>query len=114
MCVCICFSMCLCIVYILFRMGLNFSMLFLSFEIMWFKIQLFMNRLHLGVLAIEKRAVGSPSTKVANFTATYIYICKVHITFAIYTPLMMAQDQTESTREPINLGVLSTNFHQIP
>ena len=27
--------------------------------------------LHLGVVAIEKGAIGSPSTKVANFTVTY-------------------------------------------
>ena len=28
---------------------------------------------HLGVVAIEKGALGSPSTKVANFTFTYYY-----------------------------------------
>ena len=27
-----------------------------------------------GVVAIEKGAFGSPSTKVANFTYTYIYL----------------------------------------
>ena len=30
--------------------------------------------LHLGVVAIEKVAFGSPSTKVANFTFFYIKI----------------------------------------
>ena len=30
--------------------------------------------LHFGVVAIEKVAFGSPSTKVANFTYIYIYI----------------------------------------
>ena len=30
--------------------------------------------LHLGVVAIEKGAFGSPSTMVANFTYLYIYI----------------------------------------
>ena len=30
--------------------------------------------LHLGVVAIEKGAYGSPSTMVANFTYLYIYI----------------------------------------
>ena len=30
--------------------------------------------LHLDVVAIEKGAFGSPSTKVANFTFVYIYI----------------------------------------
>ena len=30
--------------------------------------------LHLGVVAIEKGAFGSPFTTVANFTFTYIYI----------------------------------------
>ena len=28
--------------------------------------------LHLGVVAIEKRAFGSPSSKVANYTFTYL------------------------------------------
>ena len=32
--------------------------------------------LHLGVVAIEKGAFGSPSTNVANFTTLYIYIFK--------------------------------------
>ena len=31
--------------------------------------------LHLGIVAIEKGAFGSPSTKLANFTFYYIYIC---------------------------------------
>ena len=30
--------------------------------------------IHLGVVAIEKGAFGSPSTMVANFTYIYIYI----------------------------------------
>ena len=30
--------------------------------------------LHLGVVAIEKRAFGSPSTKVTNFTYSYISV----------------------------------------
>ena len=30
--------------------------------------------LHLGIVAVEKGAFGSPSTKVANFTFIYIYI----------------------------------------
>ena len=28
---------------------------------------------HLGIVAIEKGAFGLPSTKVANFTFTYMY-----------------------------------------
>ena len=31
-------------------------------------------RLHLGVVAIEKGAFGSPSTMVANFTFFYLFI----------------------------------------
>ena len=38
--------------------------------------------LHLGVVAIEKGAFGSPSTTVANFTLTYV--CKYMIYIYIY------------------------------
>ena len=39
--------------------------------------------LHLGVVAIEKGAFGSPLTKVANFT-TYIYLLCVYVYTYIY------------------------------
>ena len=41
--------------------------------------------LHLGVVAIEKGASGSPSTKVANFTFTFFYDCKRwHFVWLVY------------------------------
>ena len=40
--------------------------------------------LHLGVVAIEKGAFGSPSTMFANFTYIYIYSPKLYIYIYIY------------------------------
>ena len=40
--------------------------------------------LHLGVVAIEKGAFGSPTTKVSNFTFIYIYIYIYPILIFIY------------------------------
>ena len=48
----------------------------------------------------------STNTSTNNFPsftlARYVFSTKGHIAFAIYTPLMMARDQAESSKEPIN------------
>ena len=56
---------------------------------------------HLGVVAIEKRAFGSPSTKVANFTYftiyIYIYIC-VCVCVYIYIYIYRERERERNSR----------------
>ena len=49
--------------------------------------------LHLGVVAIEKGAFGSPSTAVANFIYLYTYLCNYKCNF-VYLFLHAIKDMS--------------------
>ena len=61
--------------------------------------------LHPGVIAIEKGAFRSSSTKVANFTFSYIYI---YIYIYIYRPNYLSNYLLNSTPTVLyNMGFVS-------
>ena len=60
----------------------------------------------LGVVAIEKGAFGSPSTKVTNFTYIYVYIYVAYVGVCIY---IYIYTHTDCARSRWTIGLINVH-----